>query len=233
MEVPEGLQHRIESWENLSRWDRSEVGRDLRRLGMSYGEIRALIEVKKSTLATWCRDVELTEEQAKAIRERTGSRAGIPVDTQWRRRLEIDAIRERARNESEVLLDDPLWVAGVVLYWAEGAKTRNHLELANSDPRALRLFMAWIRRYVGRDAVFAVQLFLHSDNDEPAAKRFWMEELGVEAKAFYKTFIKPDGTGHRINRLERGVARLRVRAAADHWNRVMEWVDCLCTEFDL
>ena len=66
MELGSEFRARIEEWDRLSRWERSELGKDLRRLGLSYGEIMDLIPVKKSTLATWCRDVRLTEEQYKA-----------------------------------------------------------------------------------------------------------------------------------------------------------------------
>lgn len=83
MKVGAAFRERIDSWDTLSRWKRSVLGNGLRRLGLSYGEIMNLIPVKKSTLATWCRDVKLTEEQYAAIRRRTGSRQGIPVDTQW------------------------------------------------------------------------------------------------------------------------------------------------------
>ena len=68
MELEGEVLERVGIYESLSPWEKSEVGRDLRRLGLSYGEIMDLIEVKKSTLATWCRDVELTEEQIEMIR---------------------------------------------------------------------------------------------------------------------------------------------------------------------
>jgi hypothetical protein len=43
MELEEGILERVRNWDRMSRWERSELGRDLRRLGMSYGEIMALI----------------------------------------------------------------------------------------------------------------------------------------------------------------------------------------------
>ena len=55
IEVPQGLESRITSWHLLSRWERLEVGRDLGRLGRSYGEIRQLVDVTNSTQATCCR----------------------------------------------------------------------------------------------------------------------------------------------------------------------------------
>lgn len=37
----------------LSRWERAEVGRALRRLGWTYGEIRQVIAVPKGTVLNW------------------------------------------------------------------------------------------------------------------------------------------------------------------------------------
>jgi len=54
MELGIEFQARIDEWDRLSRWERCELGKDLRCLGLSYGEIMDLIPVKKSTLATWC-----------------------------------------------------------------------------------------------------------------------------------------------------------------------------------
>ena len=71
MEVGTVLQDRIDSWDRLSQWERWELGKDVRLLALSYGVIMELIPVKKSTLATWCREVKLTEEQYVAIRTRT------------------------------------------------------------------------------------------------------------------------------------------------------------------
>src|SRR5690606_14482935 len=81
MELEVSLLERVRRWESLSRWERSELGRDLRRSGLSYGEIMELVPVKKSTLATWCRDVELTERQIEAIRARSAPLPGYSRDT--------------------------------------------------------------------------------------------------------------------------------------------------------
>ena len=135
------LQDQIDRWSSLSRWERAEVGRRLRRRGLSYGEIMALIPVPKGTLAGWCRGIDLTPQQAAAIFERTGSRKGVPRDTQRKRRLEVERIRGEAREFARDHLSDPLWVAGTALYWGEGAKTQRWLSLTNSDGALLRLFV--------------------------------------------------------------------------------------------
>lgn len=232
MELEAGILERVRKYEALSRWERQELGKDLRRQGLSYGEIMEMIPVKKSTLATWCREIRLSEEQALEVKARTGENARTP-DTQWRRRIEIEGIRRGAADEVGELANDPLWVAGVVLYWAEGAKTQNHLRLANSDPRALRLFITWVRAYLDPEAEFSMQLHLHEGNDEPTAKRFWQAETGLFDANFYKTFIKPSGSGHRKNHLEHGVCTVKVRRCSDAWHRTMAWIDALADRLGL
>jgi hypothetical protein len=227
MELEEGTLKRVGSWEALSRWERSELGRDLRRLGMSYGEIMALIPVKKSTLATWCRDVPLTELQIEAIKERTGSVKGIPRDTQRKRREEIGRIRSSAKAEARWLIEDSIWSAGVALYWGEGFKTQGQLGMANADPDALRFFMKWAVMYHDHDAEFRAKINLHADNDEAAARNWWSAELELPLTDFIKTFVKPDGTGHRKNHLERGVCMVRLRKSADAFHRTLAWIEFL------
>ncbi len=225
--VPAALLERAAEWEELHRWERSELGKALRRLGLTYAEIRELIPVPKGTLSYWCRDIRLSDEHVAAIRERTTSRKGVPVDTQWKRREEIDRIRQEARRFAEQHLDDPFFVAGVVLYWAEGSKTKRQLAMANADPDVLRIFIRWTRRYHRPYAEFTLALHLHEGNDEPAARRYWRSELALPRANFTKTLIKPRGTGHRKNHLVRGVCRVVVRRSANDHVRTMAWIESL------
>ncbi len=233
MELEEALLERVGTSQSLSRWEKSELGKDLRRHGLSYGEIMELIPVKKSTLATWCREVRLSTEQIEAIKKRRAQIPGIPRDTNWRRREEIAVIRKIAREQVPELIKNPEWVAGVVLYWAEGSKTRNFVNMANTDPRALRLFVRWVRTFIDPTARFSLQLHLHEGNDDSESQAYWREETGLFAANFHKTFIKPKGTGHRKNHLPHGICTVKVRRAADPWNIAMEWIDTLALHFGL
>ena len=218
---------RATEWEDLTRWERAELGRSLRRLGWTYSEIRELIPVPKGTLSGWCSGIELSEEQIAGIKERTGSQRGVPRDTQRRWRERKDAIRREAEIEVAHLAHDPFWVAGAVMYWAEGSKTTNRLSLANSDPAALRLFVDWTRRYLDAKAEFVLSLHLHHGNDEDAAMAYWSKVISPQPASFTKTFIKPPGTGHRNNHLPNGVCRVVLRRSALHIVRVKAWYGAL------
>ncbi|MFP3882044.1 MAG: hypothetical protein ACLFWH_06970 [Actinomycetota bacterium] len=225
MELEVAVLERVRAYESLSRWERSELGRELRAMGLSYGEIMELIPVKKSTLATWCRDVKLTPEQVQAIEERRAPEPGIPRNTNRKRKAEIAELRSIARAEVSRLSADPVWMAGLILYWAEGSKGCNSVSLANTDPRALRLFVRWVRTYIDPNARFSMHMHLHEGNDEKLAREYWRRETGLLSANFHKTFIKPKGTDHRKNTHENGVCAVRLRRPADAWNIIMEWID--------
>lgn len=224
-EVPSDLLTQAAAWENLSRLERADLGKALRRLGLMQSEIRQIIPVPKSTLSHWCRGVELTPEQVDAIRQRGYSQPGVPRDTQAKRRAEIRDVRRLARERADYLFQDPVFTAGVALYWAEGSKSQSDLAIANTDPALLRLFIAWVRAFLDPAAEFRLSLHLHEGNSEQAARRFWRAALSLPASRFTKTYVKPAGTGHRKNHLEHGVCRVRVCRSTDFWHTTMAWIE--------
>ncbi len=227
------LLEEADRWDDLSRWERAELGRSLRRIGLSYGEIMDLIPVPKGTLAGWCRDVPLSPEQIDAIVARTALLRSVPRDTQRKRRAQVAKIRAQAAKEVPGLARDPLWVAGTAMYWAEGAKTQRLLMVSNTDPRVLRLFLAWVRSYLISDPGVVLMLHLHTGNNEQEAKQHWMDALGLPTADFYKTYRKPAGTGHRKNHLPWGICRVSIRRSANAWVRTMAWIDTLATDLRL
>lgn len=172
----------------------------------------------------------MSADQAEALKRRTGPRAGVPRDTQRKRRLAVAVIEAEATAFAHEHLDDPLWVAGTALYWAEGAKTQRTVALANSDAALIRCYLSWCRRFHTPSAEFALRLHLHAGNDEHEAMSYWRRELGLPEAPFHKTFLKPAGTGHRKNHLAFGVCRALMRRSADAFVATMRWIEILGTE---
>jgi hypothetical protein len=92
--------------------------------------------------------------------------------------------------------------------------------------------MNWSRLYHDQDAEFRARLNLHADNDEPWARTWWAGALDLELTDFTKTFVKPDGTGHRKNHLPQGVCAVRLRRSADAFHRSMAWIEFLADRLD-
>ncbi len=204
----------------------------MRRQGWTYGEIMAVLPVVKGTLAGWCKDIRLTEDQIEAIKARVPSQKGVPKDTNWKRREELQRIRELAYSQARELMGDAFWMAGTVLYWGEGDKATRRLSLVNSDPRALNLFVEWTLKYHDPFARFVLALHLHHGNDEHAAQEWWRHQLRMPEAEFHKAFVKPAGTGHRKNHLVYGVCRAMMRQSGNAWQRTMAWIDEVAREFD-
>jgi hypothetical protein len=111
-------------WEHLSGQDRSDLARELRCSGWSYGEIMDLIPVSKGTVAYWCRDLVLSPTQVTAIKRRRppGVITGTPIDTQRKRRAEVGQIRVAARGFARRHLSDSFFVAGVTSIGPKGRR---------------------------------------------------------------------------------------------------------------
>ena len=214
-------------WNDLHRRERKQLGMALRRLGLTYSEIQSVIPVPKSTLSNWCDAIPLTSERQTEVSALTGpkSRRGTSVDTQWRRRIELKRVRQNATENFQRRFDDPLFIAGVSLYWAEGSKTTNDLSRTNPDPLLLTIFVDFVRSHLDPNASFALALHLHDGDNEQEAKAYWKDSLALPTSRFTKTFVKPSGTGHRKKKLPYGVCRVRIDKASNHWNTVMQWID--------
>lgn len=231
MHISDEVRGRCEGWDTLLRWQRRELGRELRALGLSYGEIRQLIPVPQGTLSAWCKHVELSNKdraRIKALTHAPGSEARRRSGETKRRthRRRANEVRAHAKAQAPELSADPLWVAGVVAYWSEGSKRSNDIRFANSDPDLVRLFINWCERYLDR-ALHDMRctLHLHAGQDEAAEIAYWAAVTRIHPERFGKTFIKPPGTGHRKRVLYHGVATIRVARSSEALHRVFGWIE--------
>jgi len=143
-----------------------EQARALRRAGHSVKEICRTLGVAKSSVSVWVRDIELTEEQRLALKrhypgypgQHAGSRAVAAKYRELRRQYQEEG-RAKARE------GDPLHLAGCMLYWAEGAKSRNTLTFINSDADMLSFFVKFVRRSLRvQDEDFAISVICYTGN---------------------------------------------------------------------
>ena len=102
-----------------------------------------------------------------------------------------------------------------MLYWAEGAKTRNSVTLANSDPHLLRFFCEFLRESMGvRSEHFRVSLNVYLTNALmiEEIENYWLSILDLPRSCLRKHAInfKPtSSSGLKRNRLPYGVCTVR------------------------
>lgn len=185
----------------------------LRQEGMSVRVIAEVLGVSKGSISEWVRDIVLSEEQLlklKSNQSHYGNQvAGSTANKEKSRAKRIafqQAGRERAREHR------PLHLMGCMLYWAEGAKARNGIYFANSDPHMTVLFMCFLREELNV-ADENVKLLVHCHSTDAAEiqriEQYWTTLLGLPLSALSKTQIKK-GSNTRKNILENGVCSIRV-----------------------
>jgi hypothetical protein len=189
---------------------------ELRKCGMSYKQIQAVVPVSKGLLSGWFENLQLTHEEESnlklKIKERIDrGRIGSLISNRSRR-IERERI---VIKEAEVVFKkykaDPVFLMGVVLYWAEGAKKSDHFQFINSDPDMVVMMNKWIIKFlkVPKDSI-RPRLFIHKVPGYEGAEEFWAKSLGIDLDLFQKTIYKP--TKHKVkkNPFYQGCLRLDI-----------------------
>jgi hypothetical protein len=204
---------------SIVKTDERRAARRLRRVdGRSVKEIADLLEVARSSVSLWVRDIELTEEQVQALQRRNsrfgaqnkGAAANAERGRERRRQYQ-ECGRQLARRS------DPLHVAGVMLYWGEGDKRDRHsVRIANADPDLLRCFLDFLRAYFCvSDSRVRIKCNLFADHSERQREieQFWLDTLRLPRSCLQKSTMNvysKYSQRKRQNKLPHGTCRLMV-----------------------
>ncbi|HEV3013264.1 MAG TPA: hypothetical protein VG499_08325 [Actinomycetota bacterium] len=189
-----------------------QQARQLRRTGLPLAEIAAHLGVAKSSVSLWVRDVEFSP-----LPRPPRGRRRDPNALQRRKRAEIDRLVEEGRAQIGRLSEREFLVAGVALYAGEGAKRDGAVKFANSDPRMIAFYCAWLRRFFEIDeARLRVRLYLHEGLDLDASVAFWSELTGIPPSQFQKPYrAVPDPSIRRAKHVH-GCVSIDYSCSATH-----------------
>jgi len=101
-----------------------------------------------------------------------------------------------------------LFGMGIGLYWGEGNKAnKNAVRIGNSDPALIRIFIKFLVKFFNvnkKDLKFHLHTF--TDIDMQEAHGYWIKELKIDEKQFYKPIVTITGKlGSYRNKSEHGV----------------------------
>jgi hypothetical protein len=132
-------------------------------------------------------------------------------------------LRQRASDEFGGVSDRDLFVAGVALYLAEGAKAKpwrrgGSVDFINSDVDVLETFLAWLDLIGVPESDRKYRLSIHESVDALASERWWAEVLAIPVTSFAPVTLKR----HRPATVRRNVGIdyhgcLRVQVARSGW----------------
>ena len=187
-------------------------------------EIAATLGIARSSASIWVRDVPLGPEQRAALIYR--SRLG-PIVAGELKAARAREVRRGYQNEGRRLAQERNagYAAGCMLYWAEGAKARNQVQLVNADPELVVFFGLFLReQFDVRSEQMAVSCNLFADHLERQLEieDYWLERLGLPRSFLRKSAVNvysKYSQKKRKNKLPFGTCSLRV-----HSTRIVQMI---------
>jgi hypothetical protein len=137
--------------------------------------------------------------------------------------LAYDEARRVAAEEFELLKYNPVFIAGMMLYWGEGDKaSKRQVRLTNTDPGMLKLFYVFLKDVCGIDTEkIGAHVLLYPDLNERVTLDYWSASIGIPHKRFLKC-TNIIGR-HPTRRLGHGVCMVYV-SSSYFKAKVLEWL---------
>ncbi len=203
----------------------------LRRDNKSYNEISRILGVPKSTLSTWFKNDDLSKKVKDLLVKQFQKKPTNKIKKLARINKEKwEKWREKARQEAissfAYLKNNTLFIAGLMLYWAEGDnKPGNPFRLSNTDPRMIKLYVKFLIETLNVPrANIRLGLILYPDLVESRCVGFWSENTNIHKSQFYKTqFIQGR---HPTKRLSHGICMV-ICGNRQLKEKAFLWIDLL------
>jgi hypothetical protein len=212
---------------------------ELRFLGRSYSQIKADLNISKSTLSEWLKAYPLTREQINNLRAFSEIRIEKYRQTMIKKRQDrLDIFQKEEAQKCLPLTDKELFIAGLFLYWGEGNKLiRNAISINNTDPTVVQFALFWMIHSL-KVPKNKIKVFIHlySDMDIKQEIKYWSTLLKMPISSFSKPYIKKStrsemdqkGFGHGTCGVRVCDTRLKERflmankAIAEYYNMKLE-----------
>lgn len=211
----------------------------LRIEGKSYTEISRYLNIPKSTLSYWLRNIKMDSIKKQAL-EKRASKAGLKallarnkLQTQ-EAKIRADKIMGTSICEIETIDMINLRLIGSALYFAEGGKTKNRADFTNSNSEMIKIMMNFFRKVckVSKNK-FRVQLSIHNREEEMAIKKYWSKITGIPISQFIKTnfAISKYSKKRRKNKLPFGTIQIRI-ADVNLFHKIQGWIQGITKQID-
>ena len=168
----------------------------MRKSGKSYSEIVASLRVPKSTLSGWFADLDWSQELKQKLQKSTQVEHTIRLKELNKLRganlkQAYEEARKEARTEFEELKYNPLFIAGIMLYWGEGDKLTNYsTKITNTDPHLIRLYVFFLENVcrVPKEKIRA-HVLIYPDLNEETCRLYWASRAHMDLSRFTKCTV--------------------------------------------
>jgi hypothetical protein len=186
---------------------------------MALGAIAGQLGVSKASVSLWVRDIELTPVQQAALLAKNPVRNGQLRGMQVRReRCREQRMAAQRHGRDLARLNDPGHIAGCMLYWAEGSKSRNVAQLVNADADLMKKFLTFLRasyEVPDQRVALSVNCFLGNGLSLDEIQDWWLARLELPATCLRKAVVNRPSPASKFRKghvLPHGTARISVHS---------------------
>lgn len=170
----------------------------LRMLGKSYNEIAKDLDVAKSLLSYWLKDLRLPVEARKILEAKSNySREKFAEYNRLKHervQKENREIREKSISKINNLSNRELLLLGAALYWGEGYKRHSgkypspHISFSNSDPEMIKVFIRFAKEILKvPEEKIKPWIHLHPNIDSQSSIDYWSKIAKISKNRFSVT----------------------------------------------
>src|SRR3989344_7173123 len=178
--------------------DLYKTAESLRRSGKSYSQIKNRLGLSKGTLSNWFSKKKWSKDIAiKIVEEYKLNNPEHMADMRKIRYVlmlkRYDDYRDSARLEYIKNRHNPLFTAGVSIYWGEGNKAEEgRVSVINTDPYMLQVTLNFYRHILKTpDIKLRAEVFIYKDIDPDFALDYWSKIPLIPKQQFIKTQLIP------------------------------------------
>jgi len=211
--------------------------RKMRAKGESVKEIAHKLDISKSTVSLWVRDIILSVEQLEQLRKHAikGAELGrlrSALQQKAKRLKFLDDSRQEGIIKLKDLTDREFFIAGIALYWAEGSRKTQVMEFCNSDKNLIKFMIDWLKRYFDvetADLKAAVGINEIHRQREDIIIKYWSKISGIPLTQFCKTSFKKvkNQKVYKNSNEHYGTLRVRVLRSSRIYYRIMGLIEGL------
>jgi len=198
---------------NTKKYEKN-IARQLRIEGKSIKQIAKIVGVSQSSVSVWVRDINLTEEQKEELKRKRSYNIKKVGEIHSKKYLELRKSYQ-LKGKNKVKECNKKYIAGIMLYWAEGLKGRNVVQFSNSDVGMMKYFVDFLCEECGvlkEEMKIHIHCYINNGKSKEEIEKYWLEELMLQNNSLGKTIIEypKEDRGKKQGKLVYGTCNLNV-----------------------
>lgn len=192
-----------------------------------------MMGVSRSTLSAWFKDQEWSRHATRTNKIADYARSALHMKAlNAGRKIKLEnlytKITEEAARDFETFKNEPLFMAGLMIYAGEGDKASSNLvRISNSEFYLHKIFIKFTLKYLGISrSALRCALILYPEHDVEACLKKWSLELDIPESQFHKTQVIVGREA--VKRLQFGVG-MSILSSTAVKKRIVKWLE-LCAK---